>query len=60
LVERYTYGGIEPSAEDLAAALDFSRRFRSTRRRRERAGGPHPTDSAMASSNEAPAASRGR
>jgi hypothetical protein len=60
LVERYTYGGIEPSAEDLAAALDVSRRFRSTRRRRERAGGPHPTDSAMASSNEAPAASRGR
>ncbi len=31
VVERYTYGGIEPSAAQLEAALSFARRFRKAR-----------------------------
>jgi hypothetical protein len=61
LVERATYGGVEPSAEEIAGALAFTRRFRG--RRPQRSAGPsepHPRDSASASSNEAPAASSGR
>jgi hypothetical protein len=68
LVERYTYGGMEPSAEQIAEALAFTRRFRRERGRPGASGGPPPpTDpagqplaAASASSKEAPAASRGR
>jgi transglutaminase-like putative cysteine protease len=38
LVERATYGGIEPSAAEIAGALAVSRRFRSVPRRRGRGG----------------------
>ena len=61
LVERSTYGGMEPSADQIARALSFTRRFRSQRRGR---GGRRDADqeraSSSASSNEAPAASSGR
>ena len=70
LVERSTYGGIEPSADQIAAALVVARRFRSIPKRRGRpgpgrAGGPagpvgQAREWASASSNEAPADSRGR
>jgi transglutaminase-like putative cysteine protease len=60
VVERYTYGGIEPSAEQIATALAFTRRFRSTRRRGTPDTDPHDLDRAKASSNDAPAASSGR
>jgi transglutaminase-like putative cysteine protease len=66
LVERCTYGGIEPSADEIAAALAFTRRFRSrrTRSRRTRAAPPvappQDRDADSASSKEAPATSRGR
>jgi transglutaminase-like putative cysteine protease len=60
LVERYTYGGIEPSAGQIATALAFTRRFRSIPRRGSAHPDPHDLDSAMASSKEAPAASSGR
>ncbi|MGD0313015.1 MAG: DUF3488 and transglutaminase-like domain-containing protein [Acidimicrobiales bacterium] len=61
LVERYTYGGIEPAADQLAATLAFSRRFRAGRHRSGREGEPpQDLDSASASSNEAPATSSGR
>jgi protein-glutamine gamma-glutamyltransferase len=61
LVERYTYGGIEPTAEQLAGALAFARRYRTTGRI-GRGGRPPPQEraSANASSKEAPAASSGR
>ena len=61
LVERSTYGGIEPTARQIADALAFTRRFRQAGRRR---GGEGPDryerETANASSNEAPAASKGR
>jgi protein-glutamine gamma-glutamyltransferase len=59
VVERYTYGGIEPSAAQLETALAFARRFRNVR---DRAGDDpaQPLDSERASSKEAPASSRGR
>jgi protein-glutamine gamma-glutamyltransferase len=70
LVERATYGGIEPSADQIAAALAVTRRFRSSRRRSSEgtrtgtagpAGESIPPDqerlTASASSKEAPAAS---
>jgi transglutaminase-like putative cysteine protease len=66
LVERYTYGGVEPSAGQIAAALAITRAYRSSRRRpgRGRAGPGVPAgqarDTASASSKDAPAASRGR
>jgi len=64
LVERSTYGGIEPSADQIAAALAVSRQVRSVPRRRGRTppGAPPPQEApwASASSNEAPAASSGR
>ncbi len=60
LVERNSYGGVEPSADEISGALVISRRFRN----RRPTGGPVPTgqerDTASASSNDAPAASRGR
>ena len=61
LVERYTYGRIEPSAAQITAALAFTRRFRSIRRSagRDREV-DQERDTANASSNEARAASRGR
>jgi hypothetical protein len=59
LVERYTYGGLEPSAEQIAAALAFTRGYRRAHRRR-RPVEPHERARASASSKEAPAASRGR
>jgi len=65
LVERWSYGGIEPSADQIATALAVTRDFRGGRssppdgpRPAGRRG--HPRESASASSNEAPAASRGR
>jgi len=67
LVERCTYGGIEPSADQIAATLAATRRFAGSGPRRRRPGGnrsggapPQERDTASASSNEAPAASRGR
>jgi transglutaminase-like putative cysteine protease len=61
LVERRSYGGIEPSADQIAAALAFTRTFRSLRSRRgEPEGVVQEPDSASASSNDAPAVSRGR
>ena len=60
LVERYTYGGMEPSAEEIRAALAFARRYRQDRRRRHPSDRRHDRDRASASSNDAPAASRGR
>ncbi len=63
LVERSTYGGIEPTADQIAAALGFTRRFASGGGRRRSVGagdGPQERATASASSNEAPAASSGR
>ncbi len=73
LVERSTYGGVEPSAELVAAALAVTRHFRSVPRRRDPTrggsdrpppgGSPGPRQEAAwasASSNRAPAASSGR
>ncbi len=61
LVERWTYGGIEPSADQIAGALAFTRQFRARHRRPVSSPiGRQDRDSARASSNEAPAASRGR
>jgi transglutaminase-like putative cysteine protease len=61
LAERYSYGGVEPTADQIASALAFTRRFRTVRRR---PGSPRSADqardSASASSKEAPAASSGR
>jgi protein-glutamine gamma-glutamyltransferase len=59
VVERYTYGGIEPSATQLETALSFARRFRKARTR----SGDEPAqraESESASSKEAPVSSRGR
>jgi transglutaminase-like putative cysteine protease len=39
LVERYSYGGVEPSARQIVEALAFSRRFRTARRPRPGPGG---------------------
>ena len=67
LVERYSYGGVEPSAAQIGATLAFTRRFRKARRRtvsaRRAEHGPrrdHDRATASASSKEAPAASSGR
>ena len=76
LVERSTYGGIEPSAEEIAWALSVSHRFRGVSKRRGRgpsgrsggtvgapASAPQEDQArewANASSNEAPAANSGR
>ena len=60
LVERYTYGGEEPSAEQITAALSFTRRYRLAHRRRRGSEPAQERARASASSNEAPAASRGR
>jgi hypothetical protein len=78
LVERATYGGIEPSVDEIRWALDISRRFRLVPKRGSgrgrgsgRAGDGGTTGGgqtagdqdlawASASSNDAPAASRGR
>ncbi len=65
LVEEYAYGGIEPTADQIAGALAFGRRFRTVRRRLgsgHRGERTHDDDRARASasSNEEPAASRGR
>jgi transglutaminase-like putative cysteine protease len=61
LVERYTYGGIEPTATELADALAFARRYRARGRNvRGRATPAQERESASASSKEAPAASSGR
>ncbi len=59
LVERYSYGGVEPSAQQIASALAFTRTYRSQRRRPAPSPG-QPRDTAKASSNEAPVASRAR
>ncbi len=60
LVERATYGGIEPTADQIARALAFTRRFRTVPRRGARTGDPQDRAWASASSKDAPAASRGR
>jgi protein-glutamine gamma-glutamyltransferase len=61
LVERYSYGGMEPSAGQIAGALAFTRRFRTIRRQ---TGPGRRADqdraSASASSKDAPAARSGR
>ncbi len=61
LVERATYGGIEPSADQITTALATAHRLRGLGRRR---GSPVPVpqdpDWASASSKEAPAANSGR
>ena len=76
MVERSTYGGIEPSAEEIAWALAAMHRFRGVSKQRGRGssaesgateGAPASAPSedqarewASASSNEAPAANSGR
>ncbi len=65
LVEAYSYGGIEPSADQIADALAFTRQFRTMGRRpgsSRRGARPQDPDraSARASSKEVPAASSGR
>ena len=61
LVEQYTYGRVEPSAEQITVALAFTRRFRAVRRRTGQAReADQERDTANASSNEAQAASSGR
>ena len=69
LVERSTYGGIEPTAAQITVALAGTRRFRGVPRRRDQrreddgrsgSGPTQPPAWASASSNEAPAASSGR
>jgi hypothetical protein len=76
LVERSSYGGIEPSENEIAVAVAFSRGYRRLRRRLRRtanrvdggrpgrstrSGNPgQDRDTASASSNEALAASSGR
>ncbi|HEX3980103.1 MAG TPA: transglutaminaseTgpA domain-containing protein [Acidimicrobiales bacterium] len=61
VVERYAYGGVEPTADQIAATLAFTRRFRGGGSRTRSGGSPRQDrDSASASSNEAPAASSGR
>jgi hypothetical protein len=61
LVERYSYGGMEPSAGQITDALAFTRRFRTVRRQ---TGPGRRADqdraSASASSKDAPAARSGR
>jgi transglutaminase-like putative cysteine protease len=52
-VERWAYGGMEPSAGEIADVTAFAHRFRVGR-------ADQADVSASASSNEAPAASRGR
>ena len=59
LVERATYAGIEPSADQISRALAFTRGFRSIPRRRPR-GDAQDRAWANASSKDTPAASRGR
>ncbi len=59
LVERVTYAGVEPSADQISRALAFTRRFRSIPRRRPLCD-PQDRACANASSKDAPAASRGR
>jgi hypothetical protein len=63
LVERYSYAGIEPSADEIGSALRSARRFRSARRGGASPPAQPPSQEAVtanASSNEAPATSRGR
>jgi hypothetical protein len=53
IVEGFAYGGREPSADQIAEVVGFAHRFRV----------PHPVqarETASASSNDAPAASKGR
>jgi len=52
-VERFAYGGVEPSADQIASVTAFAHRFRVAR-------GSQVVVSASASSNDAPAASSGR
>jgi transglutaminase-like putative cysteine protease len=49
LVEQYSYGGVEPSAAQIAAALAFTRRFRTNRRR----SGSVPTGSGLTGAGRA-------
>ncbi len=66
VVERATYGGVEPAADQIATTLATTRRFAGSGRRRRGTGGspspgsPQERETASASSNDAPAASRGR
>jgi transglutaminase-like putative cysteine protease len=60
LVEQYSYGGVEPTADQIAHALAFTHRYRSVPRRGGRPGPGQARERASASSNEAPAASSGR
>ncbi len=65
LVERAAYGGVEPSAAEIADAVAFARGLRG-RVPKARGGGPgrrrppQAFDTSMASSKEAPVASSGR
>jgi transglutaminase-like putative cysteine protease len=61
LVERSTYGGIEPTAVERAEAIGFARRYRTSARNRPVANAlAQERESASASSKDAPAASNGR
>jgi transglutaminase-like putative cysteine protease len=53
LVERFAYGGMEPSADQIAEVVGFARRLRLPLPAQAR-------ETASASSNDAPAPSRGR
>ncbi len=59
LVERAVYGGVEPSADELADALASAHRFRGVRRTAG-TGSAQERASASASSNDAPLARSGR
>ncbi len=56
LVERSTYGGIEPTASQIADALEVTRRFRAVpKRRRDRADGRGGRDPGATSGGPGPA-----
>ncbi len=58
LVELHSYAGVEPSAEEIGAAVTVARGF--ARRGARPPGPPQPRATASASSKEAPAASSAR
>jgi hypothetical protein len=61
LVERFTYGGIEPTASERSDALSVAHRYRSgSRRGGEREAPAQERESASASSKDAPLARSGR
>ncbi len=58
LVERYSYAGVEPSADEIGHALRWSRGFRSGRPRHPRAGGYPPSPGSPPAPPSSPLASQ--